>query len=131
FANLFAERFDVDLLEQFLDSLGAHHGDVFAGELLVKLPLALVGDDFAARKASAVAGLDDDIGFEIEHALQLAEGDVEQVADAAGQALEEPDMRAGTGQLDVAQALAADARQRHFDAALIADHAAVLHALVL
>ena len=26
-ANFFAERFDVDLLEQFLDALGAHHGD--------------------------------------------------------------------------------------------------------
>ena len=43
-ANLFAERFDVDLLEQFLDALGAHHGDELAGEFLVELPLALVGD---------------------------------------------------------------------------------------
>ena len=46
-ANLFAERFDVDLLEQFLDALGAHHGDELAGELLVELALALVGDHFA------------------------------------------------------------------------------------
>ena len=35
------------------------------------------------------------------------------------------------GQLDVAHALAPDARQRHFDAALFADDALVLHALVL
>src|SRR2546423_14814738 len=40
-------------------------------------------------------------------------------------------MRAGRSQLDVAQALAADFRQRDFHAALVADHAAVLHALVL
>jgi hypothetical protein len=37
----------------------------------------------------------------------------------------------GSGELDVAHALAANARQRHFDAALLADDALVLHALVL
>ncbi len=46
-ADFEAEAFDVDFLEQFLDSLGAHHGDEFAGEFLVELALALVGDDFA------------------------------------------------------------------------------------
>ena len=71
------------------------------------------------------------VGFEVQHALEFAQRDVEQVADAAGQALEEPDVRAGAGQLDVAQPLAAHARQRDFHAALVADHAAVLHALVL
>src|ERR1700728_4195410 len=35
------------------------------------------------------------------------------------------------GQLDVAHALAPDPRQRHFDRALLADDALVLHALVL
>src|SRR5256885_13344962 len=35
------------------------------------------------------------------------------------------------GELDVAHALAAHARQRHLDAALLADDALVLHALVL
>ena len=48
-----------------------------------------------------------------------------------GQALEEPDVRAGAGELDVAEALAADLGEGDFDAALIADDAAVLHALVL
>ena len=77
------------------------------------------------------ARIDDHVGFEVEHALQFAERDVEQVADAARQALEEPHVRAGAGQFDVAQTLAAHARQRDFDAALVADDAAVLHALVL
>jgi len=70
-------------------------------------------------------------GFEVEHPLQFAQGDVQQVADAARQALEKPYVRAGAGQLDVPEALAADARQRDFHAALVADDAAVLHALVL
>ena len=37
----------------------------------------------------------------------------------------------GRGELDMAHALAANARQRDFDAALLADDALVLHALVL
>ena len=37
----------------------------------------------------------------------------------------------GRGKLDVAHPLAANLRQRHFDAALLADDAAELHALVL
>src|SRR5437588_6762597 len=40
-------------------------------------------------------------------------------------------MRAGAGQLDMSQTLTANARQRHLDAALVANHAAVFHALVL
>src|SRR5208283_3316140 len=73
----------------------------------------------------------DYIGLEVENGLEVAQRNVEQVPDAAGQALEEPHMRAGRSQLDVTQALAADFGQRDFHSALVADHAAVLHALVL
>ena len=130
-ANFFGERFDVDLLEQFLDAFGAHHGDEVAGEFLVELAFALVGDDFTAAQPGIFARLHDDIGFEIEDALEFAQGDVEEVPDAAGQALEEPHVRTGAGQFDMAQAFPADARQRNFHAALVANHAAVLHALIL
>src|ERR1035437_6726419 len=130
-ADVFAENLDIDLLEQFFDALGAHHGDELARGFLVELPLALVGDDLAPAQFRYLARLDYHVGFEVQHALQLSEGDVQQVADAAGQALEEPDERAGAGQLDVAQPFAAHPRQRDFDAALIADDSAVLHALVL
>src|SRR5262249_29415583 len=61
----------------------------------------------------------------------VLEGHVEQEADAARQRLQEPDMRHGRGELDVAHAVAAHLRERHLDAALLADDAAVLHALVL
>ena len=63
--------------------------------------------------------------------FQIAQRNVEQVADARGQALEEPHVRARRRQLDVAHALAAHLAHRHFHAALVADDAAVLHALVL
>src|SRR5690606_19871849 len=49
----------------------------------------------------------------------------------ARKALEEPDVRHRRGQLDVAHALAADLGHGHLDAALLAHHALVLHALVL
>jgi len=34
-ANLNAQCFHIDLLEQFLDAFGAHHGDEFTRELLI------------------------------------------------------------------------------------------------
>ena len=87
---------DVDALEQFLDGLGAHHGLEAGGAvLLVELAEAgLVLDDLALLDGR-VAGIDDDVGLEVEHGFELAQADVEQVADARGQALEEPDVRAG------------------------------------
>src|SRR5581483_3064807 len=130
-ADLFAERFHVDLLEQLLDALGAHHCDVLAGKFLVQLTLALVADHLAFAQVGAFAGIDDHVRFEIEDALELAQSDVEQVTDAARQALEKPDMRARAGQLDVSQPFTANTGERHFDAALVADHAAMFHALVL
>src|SRR4051794_2647603 len=129
--DLFRERFDVDLLQQFLDALGAHHRDVFAGEFLVELPLSLVGDNLALADAFDFTGGHDDVGFEVQDALELAERDVEEVPDAARKALEEPDVGTGARQLDVPEALAADAGEGHFDAALVADDAPVLHAFVL
>ena len=77
------------------------------------------------------ARLDDDVVLEIEHALEILERHVHQQADARGQRLQEPDVRDRGRQLDMAHALAAHLGQRHLDAALLADQALVLHALVL
>src|ERR1044072_812236 len=53
------------------------------------------------------------------------------MADARRQAFKEPDMRARTGQVDMTKTLAPHFGLRDFHPALVADHAAVLHALVL
>src|SRR5262249_5065992 len=42
-----------------------------------------------------------------------------------------PHVRARAGQFDVAETLATHLRLRYFDAALVADHSAMLHSLVL
>src|SRR4030095_10659013 len=77
------------------------------------------------------AGLDDDIVFEIEDALEILQRHVQHEADARGQRLQEPDVRDRRGQLDVTHAVTADLLHGDFDAALLADDALVLHALVL
>jgi hypothetical protein len=56
---------------------------------------------------------------------------VEQVADARGDALEEPDVADGRGEVDVTHALAANLGARDLDAAALADDALVADALVL
>src|SRR5262249_59433667 len=73
----------------------------------------------------------DDRRGEVENLLQLARRDVEQVADPARDALEEPDVRDRRGQVDVAHALAPDLLAGHLDAAALADDALVADALVL
>ena len=53
------------------------------------------------------------------------------MTNAARQTLEEPDVRTGRGQLDVAETFATDFGERDFHAAFIADDSAMLHAFVL
>src|SRR5262249_26636030 len=75
--------------------------------------------------------VDDDVRLEVENPLEVAQADVEQVADAAREALEEPDVAHRRGELDVAHALTAHLGLGHLDAALVADDAAMLHPLEL
>src|SRR4051794_6094866 len=77
------------------------------------------------------AGLNDDVVLEIQDAFEILQRHVEQQTDAARQRLQEPDMRHRRGQFDMAHTLAAHLGQGDLDAALLADDAAVLHALVL
>src|SRR6516164_9484503 len=99
--------------------------------LLVELAeLHFILNHFALFDRS-FARLDHYVRLEVQNRLEVAQRDVEDVPNAARQALEEPHMRARRRQLDVSQELAPDFRQCHLDAALVADHAAVLHALVL
>ncbi len=73
----------------------------------------------------------DDRCGEVQDLLQFLGSHVQQVADAAGHALEEPDVADGSGEVDVAHALAANLRARDLNAAALADDALVADALVL
>ncbi len=95
------------------------------------LRLDLVLEVVQVLRPGLVVHVGDDRGGEVQDLLELARGDVEQVADPAGDALEEPDVRDGRGQVDVAHALAAHLLPRHLDAAALADDPLVADALVL
>ena len=56
------------------------------------------------------AGLDDDVGLEVEDALEVLQRHVEQETDPARQRLEEPDVGDGRGELDMAHAVTPHAR---------------------
>src|SRR5262249_42932350 len=68
---------------------------------------------------------------EVEDLLELARSDVEQVADAARDALEEPDVRDGRGQGHVTRGSSAQLLARQRNAAALADDALRADALVL
>ena len=130
-AQLDGELFDIDALQQFLDGFGAHHGLESGGpEFHIELAeLGLFLNDFMLFERG-VAGIDDYVGFEVEHRFEIAQGDIEEVADTRRQAFEEPDMGAGRSQLDVSETLAAHLGQGDFDATLVASDPAVLHAFI-
>ena len=121
---------EVERLQQLVHGLGAHARVELIAVLLDRFEVHLVGQQLAALQLGH-ARLDDDERFEIQHALDLAQRHVEHQADARRQRLQEPDVRDRARELDVAHALAAHLGLRDFDAALLADHAAVLQALVL
>ena len=77
------------------------------------------------------AGINHHIAFKVENPFQIFQGKIQQVADAAGQSLEKPDMGARGGKFDVPHPFPPDLREGNLDAAFVADHTAVLHPLVL
>ena len=128
--QLCGQSFQVDLSQQLLDGFGAHAG--FKG-ILVLFPHLLVlafGQELLFLQRSK-AGIGNDIVCKVEHLVQLAGTDVQHQANAAGNALEIPDVRNGCSQLNVAHALAADLSAGNFDTALIADLALIADALIL
>ena len=69
--------------EQLLDRLGAHLGrEGVLAVLLAQLAEALLGEQLALLELG-LAGIDDDVALEVEDALEIAQADVEQMADAA------------------------------------------------
>ena len=124
--------FDVQVqpFEQVLDAFSAHLGGVLITEFLALGVVVVFGHDaeFFQRRH---AGIGHHVGFKVQHPLDVAQCHVEHQAQTRWQRLQEPDVRARCGQVDVTHALAANLGLRDFNAALLADDTAVLQALVL
>ena len=127
--QLIGHLLHVHALEQLFDGLCAHHRPELAWKLLHQGPEFLLVQKLLELHGR-LARIDDHIGLEVQHALQVAQAYVEQVTDAAGKPFEKPHVRAGGGQLDVPQPFPADFGEGDFHPALVAGHAPVLHALV-
>src|SRR5690606_14360048 len=107
-----------------------HAGLKLVAVLLLVLAVLVFGRKllFGQRR---LAGIDDDVRGEVEHQLQGPRRHVQQQPHAGRDALEEPDVRHGRGQLDVAHALPTHLGAGDLHAAAVAHDAAVAHPLVL
>src|SRR5215203_5726474 len=133
-AELVGRLVDVEATEQLAHrrrtDVGQERGVPFLARLrLQREELVLVEELVVLHLLRAL--VDDDVVRIVDHLLEITQGDVDEVPHRAREGLEEPDVRDRHGELDVAHALAAHLRQRHLDAAAIADHAAIADALVL
>ncbi len=130
FAEIFLDAAQVEVAQQLADRFGAHAGLEAIAELIARFAILLLREHLALGQRR-VAGINHHVGREVDDLLQLTRRHVEQDADAAGHALEIPDVADRRGQLDVAHTLAAHFRAGDLDAAAIADHALEADALIL
>ena len=132
FAQFGAQLFQLQFFQQAAHGFGAHaHGKHIVGAVVVKNLQVLVFRDDLALLQIGLTGVEHDVRVEIEHLFQVGHGHVEQGTDLGGQGLQKPDVGNGRGQFNVAHTLAAHLGGNNFNAALFADNATVLHALVL
>ncbi len=92
--------------------------------------IGLLGEDLPPLQRRH-AGINDQVGLEVQHPLDIAQGHIQHEPNAGRQRFQEPDVRRGAGEFNMPHALAAHLGLRHLDAALLTHHAAVLEALVL
>ena len=128
--QLGAELVEVDLLQQVLNGLSAHCSLELITIALPHLAVLFLGQQLLLFQRGQ-AGIGDDIACKVEDLLQQAGADVQHQADAAGDALEVPDVAHRSGQLDVAHTLTANLGLGHLDAAAVADLALITDALIL
>ena len=129
-SQFFTQLIQIDLLQQILNGLSAHSSLELITVVVAHLTILALGEQLLLFQTGS-ARISDDIACKVQHLLQQAGADVQHQADAAGDALEVPDVADGSGQLNVAHALTADLSLGHFNAAAVADLALVADALIL
>ncbi|OPY92646.1 MAG: hypothetical protein A4E73_00918 [Syntrophaceae bacterium PtaU1.Bin231] len=128
--DLLVHLLEIDLLEDGPDGFGAdsRYEGLFT-VLFLQFRIFLIRQKLLLLQRRLFR-IEHDPGLEIQDTFQFLQGQIQDVADAAGKALEEPDMRDRRGQHNVAHPLAANLGLDHFHTAFFAHHAPVLHALV-
>src|SRR5690606_29517008 len=111
--DLFEIEVEQDVANGFSADLG---GEAVGTVFVLGVEELLFGQKFVLGER-AQTGIENDVVFEVENALDILERHVEQQGDAARQRLQEPDVGNGRGQFDVAHALATNAAQGDFNTA--------------
>ena len=124
------QRLEIHTLQKLLYGFGTHTGIKVR---TVKLNRFIVGLFCHERSHLELGqtGVSHDICLKIQDPLDFADRHVQQYAQTGRQRFQEPDVRHGAREFDMTHPLAANSRQRHFDAAFFTDHTAVLEPFVL
>ena len=113
------------MLEDLQNSLGTH----FSGEIITVF-LECINILLFAQKLTGFklghTGIGYDIAFKIQYAFNIAQLHIQNQADAGRQRLQIPDMGNRRGKFDMTHSLTANFSLSNFNAALIANSAAVL-----
>ena len=129
--QLVGKLLQVNFLQELLDGFRAHASLEIVLIFFPHIAVFLLRQDLLLLQLSRIAGVRDNIHGEVEHLFQHAGRNVEHQAHPGRNALEIPDMRNRSGQLNVAHALAAHLGTGDFHAAAVADLALVADALIL
>ena len=133
FGKLSAEILDffvnVDSSQKLFNGFSTHHGLEFVTVFFGLGHVVVFGHELASAQLGH-AGINNDIGFEIQDAFDITQRDIENHTHAGRKALQEPNVRNRAGQFNVAHAFAADFGKCDFNAALLADDTLMFQALV-
>ena len=122
--------FQVQLFQQRLDGLCAHACLEVVLILLPHVTVFLLAEHLILFQG-AVAGINDNIGSEVQNLLQNTGAKVQNQAHTGRNALEVPDVGYRSRQLDVAHTLTTNLASGNLYAAAVADFALVANLLVL
>ena len=130
-AQTFDSRSQIHLLQQLLKRFRAHASlESVRTMLLNRFTVGIFVQKFFLLHAR-LTRVDHEILLIVNHLLQLTCGHIQHQRETAGHALEEPNMRYRNRHTDVTHALTTNARNSHFDAALITNDILVLNFLIL
>ena len=131
FAQIDRDLVEVQPVDEFTNGLGTHHGSKGLTAVLLDLDAVVVLGEHLHEFQFGRAGFDDNVVLEVNDLFDVGGLHRQQRAQTRWQRLEVPDVHAGRGQVDVAHALAANARVGDFHTTAIADDAFELGAAVL
>ena len=131
FAQIDRDLVEVQPVDEFTNGLGTHHGSKGLTAVLLDLDAVVVLGEHLHEFQFGRAGFDDNVVLKVNDLFDVGGLHRQQRAQTRWQRLEVPDVHTGRGQVDVAHALAANARVGDFHTTAIADDAFELGAAVL